>query len=52
MHPTKKRPLLFVDLMTAGTLDSEVLDAVRFKKLSASQILRKVMRAHASSACC
>ena len=44
VHPTKKRPLLFVDLITAGTLDSDVLDAVRFKKLSSAQVLRRVMK--------
>jgi len=43
VHLTKKRPLLFVDLLTAGTLDADVLDAVKFKKLSSSQVLRKVM---------
>ena len=44
VHPTKKRPLLFVDLITSGTLDSDVLDAVKMKKLSSAQVMRRVMK--------
>lgn len=40
-HPSKKEPLLIVDLVTGGSLDEDVLKSLRKKKLNSSFYLSK-----------
>lgn len=43
-HMTKKEPLLYIDLVTRGSVDEDVLDALQEKKSNSRQFLRQVMK--------
>ncbi len=40
VHPTKKRPLLSLDLVTRGTLDEEVVRLLREKRVNSTSFMR------------
>lgn len=42
VHPTKKEPLLYIDLVTQGTLDEEVVRSLRMKRMSSRAMLRRL----------
>lgn len=39
IHPTKKEPVLYIDLITKGTVDEEILDCLREKKFNSRSLL-------------
>jgi SNF2 family DNA or RNA helicase len=39
LHPSKKSPLLFIDLVTKGTIDEEVVERVRYKSFDAKELM-------------
>jgi SNF2 family DNA or RNA helicase len=42
VHPTKKRPLLYIDLLTEHTFDPYVLAALRTKGMNAKRFLKRL----------
>jgi SNF2 family DNA or RNA helicase len=43
VHPSKREPLLFIDLVTRGTVDSAVVAALREKKVNASTFMARMV---------
>ncbi len=41
--PEKPRPLLYIDFVTRNSVEEEVIDALRSKKLDANRLLRKTL---------
>lgn len=41
-HPTKHEPLLYIDLVTRGSVDPSVVDTLRDKRLTARQFMMKL----------
>ena len=48
IHPVKQEPLLYIDLVTEGTIDEIVVDALQDKSISA-QILTARLKNYAES---
>jgi len=42
VHPTKKKPLLYLDLVTRGTLDEEVVRLLREKRVNSASFMRSL----------
>ncbi|GAH42407.1 unnamed protein product, partial [marine sediment metagenome] len=42
-HPEKRRPLLYLDLVAADTVDEDLIDALRAKKLESRYFLRRLL---------
>lgn len=42
VHPAKKKPLLYIDLVTRGTLDEEVVRLLREKRVNSSSFMRQL----------
>ena len=43
VHPSKKKPLLYIDLVSENSIDEDVLDALRQKKVQSAFFLRTVL---------
>lgn len=43
-HPTKKRPLLYIDLITRGSIDEEVVRLLREKHTNSAAFMRELNR--------
>lgn len=41
-HPTKKRPLLYIDLVTRGSIDEEVVRLLREKRINSASFMREL----------
>lgn len=47
-HPLKREPLLILDIVAEGTIDEDVIDALREKRASAGLVLRKFLERRAA----
>ena len=43
VHMAKQEPLLYIDLVTGGTVDEAVVEALRDKKLTAKQFMNRIL---------
>lgn len=43
VHPAKKEPLLYLDLVTQNTVDEDVVAALRDKSVSAKQVMNRIV---------
>lgn len=43
LHPTKKSPLLFIDLITKNTIDEDIVNVLRAKKFNSRLFMKKLL---------